>query len=93
MINKTHQNIAEAYLYDEARGLDDSFIEKVWCELIRQLPNGRVSRVVTEVALGFQNATVTAFLPILVHRRATERLNHELNELDSSDSRFLNGQQ
>ena len=64
---------------------DDSLIEKVWCELGGQLPRERVSRVVTEVALRFQDARVKTFLPILIHRRTLERLNQELFEVDSAD--------
>jgi len=95
-------NIAEANLYDDdtnnvdavtnvydsvADIVDDSLIEKVWCDLDKQVPLDRVSCVVFEIALGFQDATVKTFLPILVHRRALERLQREINEMASTDGR------
>jgi hypothetical protein len=85
---KLDHSTTEANLYDIVADIvDDSLIEKVWCDLDRQVPRDRVSCVVFEVALGFQNATVKTFLPIIVHRRALERLRQEMNEPISTDGR------
>ena len=88
-----HQGTAEAHPYDGVTGVDDSLIEQVWRELGGQLPRKRVGCVVTEVALGFQNAPVKAFLQILIHRLALERLRQELDEMDSTENRLLDEQQ
>ena len=88
-----HRLSAKGKTYDALDGVDDSLVEKVWLDLDRQLPRERVSRVVDEVALGFQNATVKTFLPILVHRRALERLRQELDQTDTADSRLLDERQ
>ena len=95
MSMKLDQSIVEVNLYDGATNTgnaatnvhdriteiaDDLLVEKVWRDLDKQVPRDRVSCIVYEVALGFQNATVKAFLPILVHRRAIERLRQEIIE-------------
>ena len=84
-----HQSTTEAHLDDVVDGM---LIESIWHELDRQLPYARVRCVVTEVALGFQDATVKTFLPILVHRKALERLRQELNKMDSTDNYLLDEQ-
>ena len=87
---KLDHTISEANLYDDVADIvDDSLIEKVWCDLDRKVPRDRVSCVVAEVALGFQDATVKPFLPILIHRRALERLRQEINEMASTDDHSL----
>lgn len=83
-----HQRVAVEDPYDAMDGEDDALIEIVWHELDRQLPRERVSRVVAEVGLGFQNVRVKTFVPIFVHRRALDRLNQELNELVPTDDRL-----
>jgi len=85
---------AVANVYDSVADIvDESLIEKVWCDLDRQVPRDRVSYVVAEVALKFQDATVKTFLPILVHRRALERLRQEINEMAPTGGRSLDERQ
>jgi hypothetical protein len=84
-----HQSVTEVHLDEVIDGIDDVLIEAIWHDLERQLPRERVSCVVAEIALGFQDATVKTFLPILVHRRVLERLRQEINEMDSTDNRLL----
>ena len=83
---KLHQNTVEAYPYDEVDGVDDALITMIWRALNKRLPRERVSCVVAEVALEFQDATVKTFLPIFVHRRVLEQLTQELNEMDFTDN-------
>ena len=86
-MNKTielHQTTAEANPGDAINGIDDSLVENVWHDLDGQLPRERVRCVVCQVAQGFQSATVKAFLPIFIHRRALEQLRQELNETNST---------
>ena len=78
-----NQSLAEAHPYDVVDGIDNVFVDAVWHELDRQLPRERVHCVVTEIALGFQHATVKTFLPILVRRLALERLRQENDEIVS----------
>lgn len=59
---------------------NNSIIEKVWQDLDGQMPREQISRVVDEIALEYQDATVKAFVSIFVHRQALERLKHQLNE-------------
>lgn len=60
---------------------DDSTVEMVWQDIDRKLPRERVGRVVAEFEIGFKNAAVKTFVPILVHRLALERLRKELDEM------------
>lgn len=60
--------------------MNDSIIENVWKYLDGQVSREQIGRVVAEVMLGFQDATVRAFVPIFVHREAVERLQSQLNE-------------
>ncbi len=75
------QHTAEAHPNEIENGIDDRFVEAIWHELDGQLPRARVHSVVSEIALRFQDATVKTFLPILVHRRAIQRLREEINKL------------
>ncbi|MCB8922679.1 MAG: hypothetical protein H6662_13920 [Ardenticatenaceae bacterium] len=74
MSMKLHQNDAEANRHGVINDVDDLLIEKVWRDLDGQLSREQVGRVVAEVSLGYQDAKVKAFLPILIHRQAVERL-------------------
>ena len=58
----------------EMNNVDPYLIEKVWRDLDGQLSREYVRRVVAEVARGFQDAKVKAFLPILIHREALKQL-------------------
>jgi hypothetical protein len=60
--------------------VDASLVEKVWHDLDGQVSREQVGRVVTEIALRFQDAAVEAFVPIFIHRQAVERLKRLLNE-------------
>jgi hypothetical protein len=84
-----HQSVTEVHLDEVIDGVDDVLVEAIWHDLERQLPRERVSCVVATVALEFQDATVKAFLPILVHRRVLEQLRPEIDDMDSTDNRLL----
>ena len=87
-----HQKVAEDHPHDVVDGIDDVFVEAIWHELDWQLPRERVRCVVAEIALGFQDATVKSFLPILVRRMALVRLRKEINEIVSTDNHLLDEQ-
>ena len=87
-----HQSVAEDHPHDVVDGIDEVLIEAIWHELDWQLPRERVRCVVAEIALGFQDATVKSFLPILVRRRALVRLRKEINEIVSTDNHLLDEQ-
>lgn len=74
MSTKLDRSEAEVNQHDTMNDIDDALIDKVWRDLDRQLSREQVCRVVAEVALGYQNAKVKAFLPILIHREALEQL-------------------
>jgi hypothetical protein len=54
--------------------VDESLVEKLWHDLDGQVSREQISRVVAEIAARFQTATVTAFVPIFIHRQALEEL-------------------
>lgn len=60
--------------------IDEHLVETVWQDLDKQVSREQIRRVVAEISLEFQNATVTAFVPIFVHRRAVEQLKQQFNE-------------
>lgn len=60
--------------------IDEHLVEAVWQDLDKQVSREQIRRVVAEIALEFQDATVTAFVPIFVHRRAVDQLQKQLNE-------------
>ena len=54
--------------------LSDELIQQIWVNLAGQVTRERIYQTATEVASEFQNAKVTAFLPILIRRQTLERL-------------------
>jgi len=54
--------------------VDDSLVEKLWLDLNGQVSRDQIDRTVTEIAAHFQNARVTTFVPIFIHRKALEQL-------------------
>ncbi len=63
---------------------NDSIIDEVWQDLNRQLSREQIGRTVAEISLAYQDATVTAFVPIFIRREAVERLKSQLTEDSSS---------
>jgi hypothetical protein len=61
-------------LDDVMNGVDNSLVEKLWRELDGQVSRQQIAGAVTEIAAGFAKATVTAFVPIFIHREALEQL-------------------
>ena len=60
--------------------IDEHLVETVWQDLDKQVSREQIRRVVAEISLEFQDATVTAFVPIFVHRRAVDQLQKQLDE-------------
>lgn len=54
--------------------VDDSLVEKLWRDLDGQVSRQQIVRAVREIAAQFQDAKVTTFVPIFIHRRALEQL-------------------
>lgn len=54
--------------------VDDSLVEKLWHDLDGQVSRQQIAGAVTEIAARFEKATVTAFVPIFMHRQALEQL-------------------
>lgn len=75
--------------------IDEHLVETVWQDLDKQVSREQIRRVVAEISLEFQDATVTAFVPIFVHRRAVDQLQKQLNEnrLSENGKRPFVGQQ
>lgn len=53
---------------------DDSLVEQLWRDLDGQVSRQQIAGAVTEIAAKFDKATVTAFVPIFIHRQALEQL-------------------
>lgn len=74
MSMELHQIIVETNKRAMIDNVDDSLVEKLWHDLDGQVSCEQIGRAVTEIATRFQTATVTAFVPIFIHRRALEQL-------------------
>ncbi len=61
---------------DIANCVNDIMVEAIWHELGGRATYDEIRQVAAEVMgmAEFQNATVTTFLPILIHRRTREKL-------------------
>lgn len=57
---------------------NDTLIEKIWFELNERVSHEQIRRAAAEVALQFQHATVTTFIPIFIYRQTYEKLKREL---------------
>jgi hypothetical protein len=53
---------------------DECLIEKLWQDLEGQVSREQIDQVVTEISFRFQDASVTAFIPIFIRRLAFEEL-------------------
>lgn len=56
----------------------DEVVEQLCLELEGRIPRERIRRISEEVAAQFCNATVTAYIPLLVRRLTRERLRREI---------------
>ena len=52
----------------------DEMIEQIWQDLHRLIPRSRVAEVARQVAAGFADAKVAAYIPLFVRRATCERL-------------------
>jgi hypothetical protein len=78
MLTKLRPFLSEIETAKVASYLNEALIEKIWQELNGQVPRQRIRQVAAEVAAKFEQATVTTFVPIFIHRYTCERLKREL---------------
>jgi hypothetical protein len=64
----------ESSVCDVINSIDASVVEKLWQDLEGRASRDQIGRTVTEIAAQFQDARVTTFVPIFIHRRALEQL-------------------
>ena len=57
--------------------VDDALVEALWQDLDGQVSRQQIARAVTQIAAKFEQATVTAFVPIFIQRQALERLRRD----------------
>jgi hypothetical protein len=57
--------------------VDDALVEALWQDLDGQVARQQIAKKVRQIAARFENATVTAFVPIFVRRQALEHLRLE----------------
>jgi hypothetical protein len=55
----------------------DDLMEQIWRDLGGQVSHARIRQVATEMVAMFRDATVTAYIPLLLRRRIRERLQRE----------------
>jgi hypothetical protein len=60
--------------------LNDQLIEEIWRDLSGKVTRDQVREVALATMTEFQDATVTAFIPILLRRRTFERLSGLINQ-------------
>ena len=59
---------------------DEFLIEKLWQDLDGQISREQIVHAVTEISFRFQDASVTAFVPIFIRRLAFEELKDRLEK-------------
>lgn len=52
----------------------DELIEQIWSDMHKVVSRPRVAEVARQVAAGFTDAKITAFVPLFVRRFTRERL-------------------
>lgn len=65
---------AEIITNDVSYFVNDTLIEKIWCDLDKQITRKQIRQAALEVAADFRSATITTFIPIFIHRRTVEKL-------------------
>lgn len=56
----------------------DELIEQIWCDMHQVIPRRRIIEVARQVAGGFVDAKISAFIPLFVRRFTRERLLPEM---------------
>jgi len=56
----------------------EEVIELIWSDMHKVIPRWRVAEVARQVASGFADAKITAFIPLFVRRFTRERLLPEM---------------
>lgn len=80
MAMKLPEPAVEAPQQEALTHVDDLFIEKLWHDLDGQVSREEIVRVINQIAIQFQDATVTMFVPLFVRRLALEQLKRRLSE-------------
>ena len=57
--------------------VDDALVDMIWKDLDGQVSRQQIAGAVTQIATRFEEATVTAFVPIFIRRQALEYLKRD----------------
>ena len=68
----------------------DELIDQIWQDLHRLIPRRRVAQVARQVAAGFADAKVAAYVPLFVRRDTCKWLLHEATAA-ATDQEGVNG--
>lgn len=79
MARRSHRLNGDSHPQDDIDLLLEPLIEAIWQDLNGQIPYERICQVAYEVAAAFQDAVVTTFVPILIHRQTRDKLKAEIN--------------
>jgi hypothetical protein len=53
--------------------------EQIWRELNEQMPHSQIHQLVLEAAAQFADATITTFIPLLIHRQVYAKLHAKMS--------------
>ena len=67
---------------DAVDQVDQTFVEDLWQNLEGKISRDQIRKIAIEIAEDFQDATITAFIPILLRRRVRDRLNRIISQKD-----------
>jgi hypothetical protein len=80
MIVKLAQTNAELKADSAVQYLSEALVEKIWHDLHEQVTHAEIRQLAAEVAVEFQDAAVSTFIPVFIYRQTYERLQNMLNE-------------
>jgi hypothetical protein len=65
---------------DAVDQVDQTFVEDLWQNLEGKISQDQIRKIAIEIAEDFQDATITAYIPILLRRRVRDRLNRIISQ-------------
>lgn len=79
MLSRSNFPVEDVHSSESIDQLIEPLVEAIWQDLNGQVTYERIQQVVREVADAFQDAAVTAFVPVFVHRQTRDKLKAELS--------------
>ena len=70
---------------DAVDQVDQTFVDDLWQNLEGKISQDQIRKIAIEIAEEFQDATITAYIPILLRRRVRDRLKRIINQMEEVD--------